>query len=209
MKRHLVITSSTTTRPSADPDQAVADAAAGERKRLEAYLYSHSTLVAVVHDVKVLTACDGGHTFDKHVCSATRRVTQRALVTVERNTPEEARYSADYQSGRLQSGSFGVEDFVEDETSARHAVGLDEETEEPLTIAQALAEAADLLEREEVEYALGLDSDHVGDFTTITENGVERPYTDVDLQKDIDRHRRLAQLVREAAEILSNPLVNR
>lgn len=191
MKRNLVVTSSTIVRAFAgvDIDQAVTAATAGERKRLEAYLYGHSKLVAVVHEVEPY--------------GQDKRVTQRALVTVEGPDAPAARFSADYQAGRLQSGSFGVIDYVEDELAAREHLGLVEEEPEE-TLAQALNAAADDLEREEVEYALGLDSDHVGEFTTVIENGVERPYTDADLQKDIDAHRRRVQLLREAAIILAD-----
>ena len=156
----------------------------------EAYLYDHSQLVAFTHDTgPITTEVDGKRTY---------RVTQRALVTVEGIDYERLRYLADYQSGRLQSGSFRVEDFVEDEQAARHAVGLDTPSDE-ITLADALAYAANALDSEEVEYALGLDADHVHSFTTITVDGVERPYTETDLANDVAKHRKIVELLREAA----------
>lgn len=100
MKRNLVVTSSTTVRlvEGVELDAAVELACAGERRRLEAYLYSSATLVAVVHEVEASYGTD-------------KRVTQRALVTVQGNDGPEARHLADYQGGRLQSGSFGVMDL--------------------------------------------------------------------------------------------------
>lgn len=194
MKRYLVVTSSTIARATSTVsiEASIEAAAAGERKRLEAYLYGHSALVAVVFDAQPYG-------------EDSTRVTQRTLVTVEGSNADAAhvRYLADYQAGRLQSGSFGVEDFVEDEQAARAAVGLVEEEPEE-SLAQALNAAADDLEREEVEYALGLDSEHISDFTTVTENGVERPYTYDDLKKDIAAHRRRVRLLREAAIILAD-----
>lgn len=186
MKRYLVVTSSTVVYQHTDDqlDAAVEAAAATERKRLEAYLYGASTLVAVVH----------------HATSG--RVRQTALVTVESNTAEDCRYRADYQSGRLQSGSFGVQDFVEDEQAARREViGTEVEEAEP-TLAEALEYAASCLGAEEVEYSLGLDSDHL-ECSYVTEHGVERQRTEADLNAEIVRHRLFIKVLADAAKTAS------
>jgi len=192
MKRNLVVTSSTTVRlvEGVELDAAVELACAGERRRLEAYLYSSATLVAVVHEVEASYGTD-------------KRVTQRALVTVQGNDGPEARHLADYQGGRLQSGSFGVMDYVEDEYAAREHVGIADAPEEPLDLRAALLEAADLLSLEEVEYSLGLNRDHL-EHSYVTENGVDRPRTQDDLDADLARHARLINALRVAAEILNN-----
>lgn len=201
MKRYLVVTSSTSitiTQSTPDPDSAVEVAAAGERQRLQAYLYGASTLVAVTHDVEKTGGSNGSH----GEFTECYRVRQTALVTVESNTAEDCRYRADYQSGRLQSGSFGVQDFVEDEQAARQAVvGTEVEEAEP-TLAEALEYAASCLGAEEVEYSLGLDSDHL-ECSYVTEHGVERQRTEADLNAEIARHRQFIKVLADAAKTAS------
>jgi hypothetical protein len=190
MKRHLVVTSSTLVRATLtlDVDAAVELAAAGERKRLEAYLYGHSTLAAVAHDVKP----DG---------FGTHRLEQRALVVVEGDKSERTRYLADYQADRLRSGSFGVEDYVEDELHARIAVLGDQAAipSDEVTLADALEYAASCLASEEVEYALGLDEDHL-ESSYVLVDGLERPRTEADLADELARHRKIVELLAGAAK---------
>lgn len=186
MKRFLVVTSHATVydRPGVELDAVIETAVAAEKQRLQAYLYSGNELVAVAHDVRP----SGGDTV---------RIAQRAIVTVEGLHESDARTRADYQSGRLQSGSFGVEDFVQDEAAARLATGLLEVEAQP-TLAEALEYAAGVLLSEEVEYALGLDSEHLSEDVTVTVDGVTRPYTEADLQRDLAKHRAIAELLRGA-----------
>lgn len=202
MIRNLVVTSSAQVvldHTTIDrKDELVADAVAGERKRLEAYLYSNSTLVALVAgDIQET----GGSTRSHGEFTRILRVTVRALVTVEGPDAPAARFSADYQGGRLQSGSFGVIDYVEDEQAAREHVGIVDEPEQGPTLQVALLEAASILEAEEVQYALGLDRDHL-EHSYVTENGVQRPRTQADLDRELARHQKIADLLRIAADIL-------
>ena len=198
MKRHLVITSSTSIATSR-PDTDIPLAATAERRRLEAYLYGHSTLEAFVsEDGPIATHNDGKRTY---------RITCRALVIVEVDdytASERLRYLADYQADRLRSGSFAVEDYVEDERSARlYVLGDDAFTEAEPTLAEALFYAASVLDREEVTYALGLSTEALDGYTLVTENGVERPYTEAALQRDLAKHNKIIELLRDAAKTAS------
>lgn len=199
MKRHLVVTSSTTIATSR-PDTDIPLAATAERRRLEAYLYGHSTLEAFASDNGPIATHDDG--------KRTYRITCRALVIVEVDdytASERLRYLADYQADRLRSGSFGVEDYVEDERQARlFVLGDDAFDEEPEpSLAEALAYAAEALAREEVLGSLGLDSDYVDGGVTVTVDGVERDYTEADLEKDTARHNKIVELLRAAAATAS------
>ena len=198
MKRHLVVTSSTIVRPSltVELDAAVEAASAGERARLQAYLYGSSTLAAVVHEVEPYG-------------EGTKRVTQRALVTVQGNDPADARFLADYQAGRLQSGSFGVEDFVQDEQAARAAVGIDD-TPKPQALDAVLRDFSTTLVLEEVMGSLALDSDSLEhSYTRDALTGEDRPRTEADLRADVEAHEVAADALELAAELLRGYTIGR
>jgi hypothetical protein len=83
-------------------------------------------------------------------------------------------------------------------------------TVETMTVAQLLQHAAELLEREEVEYALGLDYDHISthEQQTVTNNQgrtyvIEVPRDEAEAQRemddDINEHRRFVEALRKAA----------
>lgn len=190
MQHLLVITAQTTTLAT---DEAVELAVAGERARLERYLYASATLLAFTSTSTPLATALG---------EGTLRVLVKALV----ECPEE--YDANYQSGRLQSGLYGVR-VLHDLDAARREV-LGDAWSKPATLAldTLLREASSDLVREEVMGSMGLDSDGL-ESSYVVVDGVERPRTEDDLAEEVTAHEVAADALAIAAELVRGYTVQR